>query len=246
MKQNIYDNEQFFKGYEEIRNRKFNYNNLLERPNFLALIPDLHGKVILDVGCGKGDFANDCMEKGALQVDGIDISRNMIAAAKRNYKKERLHFQQAAIEDFVLSDRQYDIICSSLVLHYVADFEAVIEKISNAMRPNGIFLFSIEHPISTANKGKEQWIKDEAGELSHFVVDRYQHEGERSQHWLVDNVVMYHRSMATIVNTLIGSNLQIEKIIEPVPTNEAIEYLPTLQKEHRRPSFLIMRARKSN
>lgn len=86
MKQNIYDNDLFFKGYEEIRNRKFNYNNLLERPNFIALMPDIKGKVLLDLGCGKGEFANDCVVNGAQYVDAIDISGNMIAAAKSAIK----------------------------------------------------------------------------------------------------------------------------------------------------------------
>lgn len=245
MKQNIYDNDLFFKGYEEIRKRKYNYNNLLERPNFIALLPDVKGKVLLDLGCGKGEFANDCVLNGAQHVDAIDISGNMIAAAKERYKSNRLHFQQISIEDMTLQKSYYHMITSALALHYIADFEGTIEKVSRALCQEGIFLFSIEHPISTANKGVEQWITDDAGVLSHFAVDRYQIEGKRTQNWLVDDVVMYHRTIETIVNTLISNGLQIEKIVEPMPTNEAIELLPSLQKEQRRPSFLIVRARKT-
>lgn len=244
MKQNIYDNTLFFKRYEEIRMRKFNYNNLLERPNFLALMPNVEGKVLLDLGCGKGEFANDCVLKGAQRVDAIDISGNMIAAAKERYNSNRLHFQQISIEDMVMKESYYHIITSALALHYIADFEGTIRKVSRALCPGGVFVFSIEHPISTANKGVEQWITEEIGTITHFAVDRYQEEGRRTQNWLVDDVVMYHRTIETIVNTLISNGLQIEKIVEPMPTNEAIELLPSLQKEQRRPSFLIVRARK--
>lgn len=244
MKQNIYDNDLFFKGYEEIRNRKFNYNNLLERPNFIALMPDIKGKVLLDLGCGKGEFANDCVVNGAQYVDAIDISGNMIAAAKKRYKSNRLHFQQISIEDIILQESNYHLITSALALHYVADFEGVIEKVTRALCPEGIFLFSIEHPISTANKGVEQWITDKKETPSHFAVSRYQDEGKRTQNWLVDNVVMYHRRIETIINTLINNGLQIEKLVEPMPTDEAIELLPSLQKEQHRPSFIILKARK--
>ena len=245
MKQNIYDNALFFKGYEEIRNRKFNYNNLLERPNFLALMPDVKGKVLLDLGCGKGEFANDCVLKGAQHVDAIDISVNMITAAKERYKSDRLHFQQISIEDILLKSSHYQLITSALALHYVADFEGVIEKVSHALCPGGVFLFSIEHPISTANKGEEQWIFDEKHTIAHFAVAHYRSEGQRTQNWLVDNVVMYHRTMETILNTLIMNGLQIEKIVEPMPTEEAMELLPSLQKEQHRPSFLIVKARRT-
>ncbi|WP_339171799.1 class I SAM-dependent methyltransferase [Solibacillus sp. FSL R5-0691] len=245
MKQNIYDNALFFKGYEEIRNRKFNYNNLLERPNFLALMPDVKGKMILDLGCGKGEFANDCVLNGAQHVDAIDISGNMITAAKELYKSDCLYFEQISMEDIQLEKSKYHLITSALALHYVSDFEGVIEKVSHALSPEGVFLFSVEHPISTANKGEEQWILDEEGSISHFAVAHYQEEGKRTQNWLVNHVVMYHRTMETILNTLITNGLQIEKIVEPMPTEEAIELLPNLQKEKHRPSFLIVKARKT-
>ncbi|WP_339194898.1 hypothetical protein MKY27_10315 [Solibacillus sp. FSL R5-0449] len=57
--------------------------------------------------------------------------------------------------------------------------------------------------------------------------------------------MMYHRTIGTIINSLIINGLQIEKIVEPMPTDEAIELLPSLQKEQHRPSFLIVKARKT-
>ena len=137
-----------------------------------------------------------------------------------------------------------DFVSSSLAFHYIADFQLLIKKISTALCEGGILLFSLEHPIVTANKGKESWITNEEGNYLHFAVDNYQDEGLRTQNWLVDNVIMYHRTMSTILNTLIENGLQIEKVIEPIPTEEALRNLPSLNKELRRPSFLIVRAKK--
>lgn len=244
MKQNIYDNEQFFKGYEAIRARANNYNNLLEQPNFLALVPELKDKVVIDIGCGMGEFAHFCMTSGAKQVTGIDISANMIAAAKERYVYEHLHFENIAMEDKELANGVVDLISSSLAFHYIADFTALIKKISAALCDGGTLLFSMEHPISTANSGGVDWPEDEDGNLLYFALDRYQQQGMRSQNWLVDNVIMYHRTLSTILNTLIEHGLQIEKIVEPIPTMEAVEKLPSIAKEFRRPSFLIVRAKK--
>ncbi|MGE7024209.1 class I SAM-dependent methyltransferase [Solibacillus cecembensis] len=244
MKQNIYDNDKFFSKYQEIRARENNYNNLLEQPNFFTLLPTLKNKIVLDIGCGIGDFAAYCISQGAKSVTGIDISSNMIANAKKRHIHVGLNFEQVAFEDMEVPNSTIDFISSSLAFHYIADFQLLIKKISTALCEGGILLFSLEHPIETANKGKENWITSEEGDLLHFAIDNYQNEGLRTQNWLVDNVIVYHRTMSTILNTLIENDLQIEKIIEPIPTKEALCDLPSLSKEFRRPSFLIIRAKK--
>lgn len=244
MKQNIYDNNTFFEKYQEIRARENNYSNLLEQPNFFTLIPNLKNKLVLDIGCGMGDFAAYCISHGAKHVTGIDISLNMIANAKKRHSHEGLTFEQAAFEDMKVPNGTIDFVSSSLAFHYIADFQLLIKKISTALREGGVLLFSLEHPIVTANMGKENWITNQEGDVLYFAVDNYQDEGLRTQNWLVENVMMYHRTMSTILNTLIESGLQIEKIIEPTPTKEAVCNLPSLKKEFRRPSFLIVRAKK--
>lgn len=244
VKQNIYDNWQFFKQYESIREQEYNYNNLLEQPNFLKLVPDLKGKTILDIGCGMGDFAAFCIKQGAKKVTGIDISSNMIMTAKQRYTDEHLDFQNGAIEDLDLAEESIDFISSSLAFHYIGQYQALIQKISKALKKNGILLFSIEHPVVTANKGFEDRVLDEEGNIQHFILDRYHEEGLRSQNWLVENVITYHRTFSTIINTLIDHHLKVERIIEPVPSAEAIHKLPGISKETRRPPFLIIRATK--
>ncbi|WP_409290833.1 class I SAM-dependent methyltransferase [Peribacillus sp. SCS-37] len=244
MKQNIYNNDTFFEKYQEIRTRKNNYNNLLEQPNFFALLPSLKGKVVLDIGCGMGDFAAHCISQGAKQVTGIDISSNMIASAKKRHIHEGLTFKQAAFEDLKVPHGTIDFVSSSLAFHYIADFQMLIKKISKALCKGGTLLFSMEHPIVTANKGKENWITDQEDNLLYYAVDNYQDEGLRTQNWLVDHVVMYHHTMSTILNTLIENGLHIEKVMEPKPAEEALVKLPSLVKEFRRPSFLIVKSKK--
>ncbi|WP_341320127.1 methyltransferase domain-containing protein [Solibacillus sp. FSL H8-0523] len=244
MKQNIYDNPEFFQKYKAIRERANNYNNLLEQPNFLRLMPDVRDKMVLDIGCGMGDFAANCIEKGAAQVKGIDISKNMIDLAKSKNVHHQLQFQNIAFEDLQLADGSVDVICSSLVFHYIADFAALVNKIGHVLAPDGILLFSIEHPIVTANKGHADWILDEHGQILHYALDRYQQEGKRTQSWLVDDVITYHRTVSTIINTLIANHIQIEQIVEPVPTDEAVQLYPTLKKQMKCPAFLIVKGRK--
>lgn len=79
--QNIYDNEIFFSGYKKIRDNKVNANNLFEIPALFSMMPKLEGKRVLDLGCGFGEHCKQCVDYGAEEVVGIDISEKMLEVA---------------------------------------------------------------------------------------------------------------------------------------------------------------------
>lgn len=61
MKQNIYDNPKFFESYHKLRSSKITYNDFVEQPALKALLPDLTGKRVLDLGCGYiGEYVSAC------------------------------------------------------------------------------------------------------------------------------------------------------------------------------------------
>lgn len=84
MRQNIFDNENFFNGYRNLRRRDTCYNNLLEQPAMEEMLPDLKDKSVLDIGCGYGHNCLDFIKRGANKAVGIDISEKMLAVAKKN------------------------------------------------------------------------------------------------------------------------------------------------------------------
>ena len=54
VRQNIFDKENFFNGYRNLRRRDTCYNNRLEQPAMEEMLPDLKDKSVLDIGCGYG------------------------------------------------------------------------------------------------------------------------------------------------------------------------------------------------
>lgn len=78
-KQNIYDNDSFFENFKNLRNNKINFNDCIETPILLAMIPEVDGKRVLDIGCGMGQHAKQYSDMGAESVLGIDISEKMLA-----------------------------------------------------------------------------------------------------------------------------------------------------------------------
>ena len=98
-RQNIYDQPDFFAGYQQIRQRQDNANDLIETPTLMQLLPDLTDKRLLDLGCGAGDHCQLFIERGAAHVLGVDLSEKMLALAQHQHAHPAIRYQRLAIED---------------------------------------------------------------------------------------------------------------------------------------------------
>ncbi len=246
-KQNIFDNETFFEGYQALREKEVNANNLFELPTLNALMPDLTGKRILDLGCGSGERCSDYLKRGAVSVVGIDISEKMLEVAKRENADPAITYLHMAMEDIASLEGPFDVAISSLALHYVEDFAGVIEKVHDLLSEGGIFLFSQEHPFSTCYTGKgERWTRDENGKKIHLNLADYCIEGKRETTWFVDGVQRYHRTFSTTVNTLAKAGFQILQMEEPYASPEILEKYPEYYDLFHKPDFLFVKAKKTS
>ncbi len=244
MPQNIYDNEIFFQGYKNLRDLGTGLNDCLEQPAFRSLVPALTGKTVLDLGCGMGHLAHWCVQQGALKVVGVDISERMLAIARERHSAENIEYQRGTLEDFSFPEGSFDVVLSSLAFHYTDDYHGVIRRVVSCLKPSGTLIASMEHPVTTASHFASGWVQDNRGNNVSWAVDDYQHEGLRKGHWFVDNVVRYHRTVATLVNGVIDAGLVLERVSEPEAIPEALARRPDLVDQSRRPPFLIIKARK--
>ena len=103
------------------------------------------GSRVLDVGCGLGGSAFLMARDFGLQVDGIDLSRNMLALAEQklaaNGLSDRVRLQWGDCLELD-SCEQYDAIYSRDVFLHIADKTRLFERLYAAMRPGGRLLFS--------------------------------------------------------------------------------------------------------
>lgn len=241
MKQNKYDDSAFFANYSQMSRSIGGLDAAGEWPAFRALLPDLDGKTALDLGCGFGWHCRYAREHGAQLVVGVDISEKMLARARESTQDDAIEYRQQAIEDIDFPEGTFDVVISSLVFHYVERFDLVCQKVHHCLVPDGNFVFSVEHPIFTA-LATQDWYYDERGERLHWPVDHYQEEGLRQASFLDHNVVKYHRTVATYVNTLLDGGFIITRLSEPQPTQELLDAHPDWQDELRRPMFLLISA----
>ncbi len=238
--QNIYDDPTFYAGYKALRQNDTGFNGAIEVPAMQKLLPDPAGLCILDLGCGFGYFARHARRAGASCVTAVDVSRNMLDEATRMTDDPAITYLHSSIEAYRPEPGSYDVVVSSLALHYVADYQAVAYRVYEALSSGGRFVFSVEHPVCTANP--VGWAYDEKGHALHWPLDHYTREGQRDTFWFVEGVRKYHRTIATYVNTLIAVGFRLEHLGEPAPTPDALTSRPELEKEKRRPPFLLLAA----
>ncbi|MDQ0898889.1 bifunctional 2-polyprenyl-6-hydroxyphenol methylase/3-demethylubiquinol 3-O-methyltransferase UbiG [Paenibacillus sp. V4I7] len=244
MKQNKYDDLGFFGKYSEMPRSISGLNAAGEWPVLRSMFPSLRDKRVLDLGCGFGWHCKYARDQQARSVVGVDISEKMLAYARENNNDSAIEYRRLAIEDIHFAAGEFDVVISSLALHYVEHFEIVCCKIHHCLVSGGTFILSVEHPVFTALAAQD-WYYGSEGERLHWPVDDYQKEGLRQARFLDNDVVKYHRTIATYVNALIDSGFSLMKLSEPQPTQETLDKYPEMRDETRRPIFLLIAAVKN-
>jgi SAM-dependent methyltransferase len=225
--------------YEEIADRfaakidQRPWNALYERPATLALLPDVDGKDVLDAGCGHGWYAEWLARRGA-HVVAVDRSERMIELTT-----ERLAGRGRAIRAdlgdlrAILPDASFDLVLSSLVLHYVTDLSKTFRELSRLLRPGGLLVFSTHHPTHDPKSLLEP------GYLVEEII-------EERWGWLGEQMRYYRRPLSGLTEPMADAGFVIERIVEPRPS----EALRNADAEGYRqlcllPAFIFMRARKA-
>jgi SAM-dependent methyltransferase len=239
MTQNIYDRADFFQGYSRLGRSIAGLDGAPEWPALRAMLPDLRGHRVVDLGCGFGWFCRWAREHGAARVLGLDISERMLARAQ-SAPMAGIACAKADLERLSLPGGSFDLAYSALVFHYIENIAGLFAAVHHALVPGGHFVFSIEHPIYMA-PSRPGWRIDTEGRKT-WPLNRYFMEGPRVTDWLAPGVVKHHRTLATTLNLLLHSGFAIGHIEEFHPAAGQIADQPELEEELERPMFLMIAA----
>lgn len=107
---------------------------------------DFRGKKYLDIGCAEGFYPMYARQNGADISEGIDINKNMIYKAKWIKDNIGIDAEYFNIDiNKVNKLKIYDIITAFSVLRHLYQPYIIIQRISNSLIRNGIFI--LEEPI---------------------------------------------------------------------------------------------------
>jgi SAM-dependent methyltransferase len=228
------------------------YHLFLEKPALYGKLPELKDKSVLCIGCGSGEEVEYLNSMGTKKIVGIDISERLISIAKESYPSLEYHVMDA--ENFDFPENSFDLVFSSLTLHYLETWTKVLNNVRKVLKKNGIFLFSITHPFFSATEkyadehiklrilGYKE-IKDTSTiEIYGNYLDRYKLDAFVSKDLTVTN---YHRPLSVIVKEITTSGFEILDILEPKALPQAKERYEMFHAIHQRiPEFMIFELRK--
>jgi 2-polyprenyl-6-hydroxyphenyl methylase / 3-demethylubiquinone-9 3-methyltransferase len=106
---------------------------------YLRHLGDLHGRLVLDAGCGGGLVARELAAAGATVV-GLDRSRGSLGVATRA-AGPRFRPAQGRLERLPFADGVFDAVVAADVLEHVPDLPAAVAELARVLAPGGRLVF---------------------------------------------------------------------------------------------------------
>ncbi|HTD36947.1 MAG TPA: class I SAM-dependent methyltransferase [Candidatus Limnocylindrales bacterium] len=209
-------------------------NAAYERPAVRALLGEVRGLDVLDAGCAAGEHSAWLVENGA-RVVAVDGSEAMVRLARERLDRAggARVLQADLAEPLPFADASFDVVLSSLTLHYLADWSGPFGELARVLRGGGRLVFSIHHPFMTAAD-----VADYHGVS--LIEETWKGFAERPV-----PVRFYHRPLQRVLDDVLGAGFTLRGVVEPQPTAEADARDPQLAARFRtEPGFLIVDAEK--
>jgi Methylase involved in ubiquinone/menaquinone biosynthesis len=111
--------------------------------HFLATQTDIEGKLVLEVGSGRGGGASYIARylKPA-QITGMDIAGNAVAFANKRHLSPNLRYVEGNAEQIPFPDASFDIVINVESSHAYGSVENFFSEVFRVLKPGGIFLIT--------------------------------------------------------------------------------------------------------
>ena len=127
----------------------------IERPETEALLPELAGLDVVDLGAGHAHYARLARARGARRVAAVDVS----AAMLRGVPLPAVVADAAALP---LASGSADVVIAALMLSYVDRVRALLE-VARVLRPSGVLVISELHARGAAQGGWRRTFRGATG-----------------------------------------------------------------------------------
>jgi SAM-dependent methyltransferase len=188
-------------------------------PEQRALLGDVAGKRLLDLGCGDGMELLEWRRAGA-DVVGVDNSPLQLAAARRAAATLGLTCELVLADLLRLPNEllrgEFDIVFSSWVTAWIGDLDVWFGSAYRALKRGGVFLLTGRHPLS-AFFGEQQ--RGGARRASYFDQGPFVHHSTgASKEWNPAGdqrtSVEWSPTVGTIVTAVARAGLRVTHLVE--------------------------------
>jgi len=133
-----------------------------------ALLPDLAGKHVLDIGCAKGDFLAYLLDSGP------DFHAHGVDAFSPGVSDDRIRFTRGVFTDAGYSSSQFDLVMSWAVFEHIHSPSAYFSEVARVLRPGGKLIILVTN--SESAYGRIAHTEDVPRHTYHYspkTLDRY-------------------------------------------------------------------------
>lgn len=124
----------------------------------------LHGREVLELGCGTGKNTTYLAEHAA-RVVAMDFSEGMIARAHERLATSNVKFIRHDVRDsWPLPPASVDLVVGNLILEHVHDLAPVYFEAARVLRPNGQLFICELHPYRQLAGGQANFLDPNTGE----------------------------------------------------------------------------------
>lgn len=205
------------------------------------LFGDLHGKKILEIGCGRGHSLKYLGDLGASELWGIDISHEQLKKTEQYLSKNGISSTLICSpmeEECGIPKDYFDYVYSIYGIGWTTDLEHTFFRIASYLKKNGVFIFSWSHPIH-----KCVTVEDDTLVFRKCYFDESWYSVPMSG----GVFSLSDRKMSTYINALAKAGFIIEQMLEdPYQSGLPIQYESNakVEKSQMVPSVFVIKARK--
>jgi ubiquinone/menaquinone biosynthesis C-methylase UbiE len=238
-----------------LREGKDFFRDEMNKPAFLAVVGDVRGKRILDIGCGEGNISRLYAKMGA-EVVGVDFSPKMIDLARRIEKRDKLGIEYVVGDAAKLDGikGRFDVVTCFMALMDIERYEYAIHEAARVLKDRGCFIFCITHPCfefgdCVDREPLAKWVQHTDG-VMHLEMTDYFQPGVSEVIWDMERLVKpfkstsFHRTLTDYFDALAEAGFVVSRLKEAKPTPSGVEKHPSLRKHTKIPHSITIEARK--
>ncbi len=116
--------------------------NVQKRLALMQAQTEWPGKLVLDCGCGTGQYVNALLDAGA-DAWGVEFEETKVAEFRANNPHETRRVMVGDVQALAFEDAHFDIVLANEVLEHVPDDALGLRQMYRVLKPGGrLFIFS--------------------------------------------------------------------------------------------------------